>query len=116
MMYVEIAVGYSTNDKLFCYLVNMIYTCTSPSVLVDTNDVAKAERWLKSWARVKIKRGDRTLLDVARSMKRDEIVSLLEQYQHFNEFVCATFACLPDTMMDILALGKGEIFIMVHLN
>ncbi len=74
---------------------------------VYENEISKAERWLKSWARVNTKKGDRRLIEVARSLKRKEIVRLLEEYEHINEFVCATFACDKKRMMDILALGKG---------
>ena len=74
---------------------------------VATNDVGKAERWLKSWARVNTKKGDRRLIDVARALNRREIVRLLEEYEHINEFVCATFACDLKQMMNLLALGRG---------
>ena len=81
-----------------------------PSLSVETNDIGKAERWLKSWCRVNVKRGDRRLIDIARAMRRKEIVHLLEQYDHINEFVCATFACDLKLMMHLLALGKGKQF------
>ncbi len=74
---------------------------------VETNDIAKTERWLKSWARVATRKGDRRLLDVARALRRAEIARLLEEYEHINEFVCATFACDVKTMMNLLALGRG---------
>ena len=76
-------------------------------ITVATNDVGKAERWLKSWARVNTKKGDRRLIDVARALNRKEIVRLLEEYEHINEFVCATFACDLKQMMNLLALGRG---------
>ena len=69
--------------------------------------MAKAERWLQSWARVNQKKGDRRMIDVARARKRTEIVKLLETYEHINEFVCATFACDLKAMMHLLALGRG---------
>ena len=80
----------------------------SVSITVATNDVGKAERWLKSWARVNTKKGDRRLIDVARALNRKEIVGLLEEYELINEFVCATFACDLKQMMNLLALGKGK--------
>ena len=72
------------------------------------NDIGKAERWLKSWARVNTTKGDRRLIDVARAMRRKEIVRLLEEYEHINEFVCATLACDLRRMKNIIALGKGR--------
>ncbi len=72
--------------------------------------MSKAERWLRSWARVNTKKGDRRLMDVARALNRQQIVRLLEEYEHINEFVCATFACDVKTMMNLLALGKGAAF------
>ena len=81
--------------------------------LVENNEIGKAERWLKSWCRVNTKKGDRRLLDVARALKRKEIVKLLEEYEHINEFVCATFACDLKRMMDILALGKGTVIVQL---
>ena len=48
------------------------------------------------------------MIDVARAMKRKDIVRLLEEYEHINEFVCATFACDQKAMMHLLALGKGK--------
>ena len=83
-------------------------------IAVATNDVGKAERWLKSWARVNTKKGDRRLIDVARALNRKEIVRLLEEYEHINEFVCATFACDLKQMMNLLALGRG--FAQQHSN
>ena len=80
-------------------------------ITVATNDVSKAERWLKSWARVNTKKGDRRLIDVARALNRKEIVRLLEEYEHINEFVCATFACDLKQMMNLLALGKGKFIV-----
>ncbi len=74
---------------------------------VNTNDVSKANRWLKSWCRINTKKGDRRLIDIARDLNRPEIVKLLESYEHINEFVCATFACDMKAMMHLLALGKG---------
>lgn len=78
--------------------------------------MAKAERWLKSWCRVNTKRGDRRLIDVARALERKEIVKLLEEYEHINEFVCATLACDLKRMMDILALGRGLCFVVIDGN
>ena len=83
---------------------------------MENNDVVKAERWLKSWCRVNTKKGDRRLLDVARALKRTKIVQLLEEYEHINEFVCATFACDLKRMMDILALGKGNVISHLCVN
>ena len=48
------------------------------------------------------------MVDVARALKRDEIVRLLEEYEHINEFVCATFAGDLKEMMNIIALGVGK--------
>lgn len=75
---------------------------------VRNNDVAKAERWLRSWSRVNNVRGDRKLIEIAQSMGHVEIVKLLESYEHINEFVSATFASDLKKMMDILALGSGN--------
>ena len=75
---------------------------------VDSNDIYKAERWLKSWARVLTKRGDRRLVDVAKDLNRKEIIRLLEEYEHINEFACATFACDKTAMMNLIALGVGK--------
>ncbi len=94
-----------TNVSFLSYVINKnIFIFI---ILVATNDVSKAERWLKSWARVNTFKGDRRLIDVARALKRKEIVRLLEEYEHINEFVCATFACDTKSMMNFLALGKG---------
>ena len=51
-------------------------------------------------------------MDVAKALKRTEIVKLLEEYEHINEFVCATLACDMKKMMDILALGRGQLIIL----
>ena len=47
------------------------------------------------------------MMEVALALKRTEIISLLEEYEHINEFVAATFACDLKGMMNIIALGKG---------
>ena len=75
---------------------------------VANNDICKAERWLKSWSRVNARNGDRRMIEVARDLRRPEIVKLLEAYEHINEFVCATMACDLKAMMHLLALGKGQ--------
>ena len=67
----------------------------------------KAERWVKSWSRVRSLKGDRSLLDFARAACRPEIVKLLETNEHVNEFVCATFACDQPRIVAALALGGG---------
>ena len=82
-------------------------TCEHCLFTVDCNDICKAERWLKSWCRVTARKGERILVEVARAQKRQEIVRLLEEHEHINEFVCATFACDLKKMMDVLSLGKG---------
>ena len=76
---------------------------------VQNNDLARTERWLKSWARVNIYHGDRKLVEVARALGHKEVVKLLEAYSHINEFVCTTFACDLKAMMQLLSLGKGEL-------
>ena len=75
---------------------------------IEIDDVVKAEKWLKSWTRVNVKRGDRRLIDIARSLNRAAIVNLLESYERLNEFVCASFACDLDAMKYIIAQGKGD--------
>ena len=75
---------------------------------VEQNDVEKAKRWCKSWARIKTSRGDRAMLDVARALKRKQIVAILEQHEQQNEFVCATFASDVSAMTNTIALGSGE--------
>ena len=74
---------------------------------MKTNDVAKVEHWLKALGRVRNKTGDRRMVEVARALKYDDIAALLEQYEHVNEFACATFACDLARMMEIIALGQG---------
>ena len=75
---------------------------------VEANDIGKAERWLKSWARVKARKGVRSVMDFAKFRQSEEILRLLEEYEHINEFVCATFACDLKAMMNTIALGRGE--------
>ena len=52
--------------------------------------------------------GDRSLIDVAKALKRKEIVKVLEQNEHQNEFVCATFASDIHAMTNTIALGSGQ--------
>ena len=75
---------------------------------MDNNDIGKTERWCKSWARVNVMRGDRRMIDIAKALKRTEIVKLLEEYEHINEFVTATFACNIQAMKNAIALGNGR--------
>lgn len=75
---------------------------------VYQGDVNKAKRWLSSWCRVKVKKGDRNLIQVCETSGHKEIHKLLEKYEHVNEFVCATFACEVKAMKELLALGKGS--------
>ncbi|KAI0227678.1 hypothetical protein LSAT2_021835, partial [Lamellibrachia satsuma] len=76
--------------------------------IVEANDIGKAERWLKSWARVKARKGVRSVMDFAKFRQSEEILRLLEEYEHINEFVCATFACDLKAMMNTIALGRGK--------
>ena len=49
------------------------------------------------------------MIDVARALKRKEIVRVLEQHEHINEFVIATFASDIRAMTNTIALGSGEL-------
>lgn len=74
---------------------------------MDRNDRPKVERWLRSWSRVKVKRGDRCMMDIAKARGLKDIVERLKAYELINEFVCATFACDVALMKNIIAMGKG---------
>ena len=49
-------------------------------------------------------------MDIAKFRQRDDVLRLLEEYEHINEFVCATFACDLKAMMNTIAMGRGETF------
>ena len=77
------------------------------------NDLKDALRWLKAGARVKFKKGDRFLIDIAKSRGQTEIVKLMEEYLHLNEFFCGVFASDYDYCMNIIALGEGEKLLLI---
>ena len=101
-----------------------MHTHDDLSLLAQNNEIGKAERWLKSWCRVDTKKGDRRLIDIARALKRKEIVRLLEEYGQINEFVCATFACDLKRMMDrqllvyfqLIDLSLNESFLSLYCS
>jgi len=70
--------------------------------------VKKVERSVKSWARIRCAKGERPLMDVARAFGNKNIIRHLEEYEHINEFVCATFACDLTRIVEALALGSGS--------
>ncbi|CAH1781145.1 unnamed protein product [Owenia fusiformis] len=77
-------------------------------VAIEDNDVEKTLRWLKSQARVGVKRCDRYLKDVSRDLRHNDVTKLLEKYDHINEFVTACYACNHKGMMAQLSLGSGK--------
>jgi len=78
--------------------------------------VKKVERSVKSWARVRCVKGERPLMDVARAFGNKDIIRHLENYEHVNEFVCATFACDLTRIVEALALGGGSVLSSVLLS
>ena len=48
------------------------------------------------------------MTEMARALKRKDILEVLEQSEAQNEFVCATFACDLREMTNTIALGAGE--------
>ena len=72
----------------------------------------KANRWVKSWSRVRAAKGDRRLVDVARAFGHRDIVRLLEECEQINEFVCTTFACDLPRIVEALALGGGPVLVV----
>ena len=56
-------------------------------------------------------------MDVAKAFGRRDIIRLLETHEQNNEFVCATFASDVTRMMEVLALGEGNVPLFpVHNN
>lgn len=74
---------------------------------MENSDAKKVERWVKSGARVRCVKGDRRMVDIAKSFGRKDIIKLLEAYEQNNEFVCATFASDLTRILEALALGGG---------
>jgi len=79
--------------------------------LVKNNCPIRVTKCLRTWSRVRLMQGDRTLTGIARALNDDPtILRLLETYEHVNEFVCATFACDMNKMRNALAFGAGKYF------
>ncbi|KAF6023264.1 hypothetical protein EB796_018421 [Bugula neritina] len=66
----------------------------------------KVTRALQSWSRVKCKKNGRFLKEMAKSKGFTEVFKKLEEYEHTNDFVTATFACDLYKMKMLIALGK----------
>ncbi|XP_013382703.1 uncharacterized protein LOC106153356 isoform X2 [Lingula anatina] len=77
-------------------------------VAVEDQDLERTRCWADSWARVNVKKNDRSLKHVAMALENRQLVSLLEESEHTMEFVCAVFACHLERMKKLLALGRGK--------
>ncbi|XP_067942160.1 uncharacterized protein [Watersipora subatra] len=75
-------------------------------VAVEDNDVAKATKAVQSWTRVKCRKNGRYLKELAKSKGYMEVHKKLEEHEHTNDFVIATFACDLYKMKMLVALGK----------